>query len=38
MPGRQLVVVSILPVADLDALTPNEEDLKRADYLIYTIK
>jgi len=38
MPGRRIAVVSILPVADLDTLKPADEDLKRADYLVYTIK
>jgi uncharacterized iron-regulated protein len=37
MPGRRIAVVSILPVADLDSLKPAEKDLKRADYLLYTI-
>jgi uncharacterized iron-regulated protein len=37
MPGRRIAVVSILPVADLDAAKPGETDLKRADYLIYTV-
>jgi hypothetical protein len=32
------VVVTILPVADLDSLAPAGDDLKRADYLVYTIK
>jgi uncharacterized iron-regulated protein len=38
LPDRRVVVLSILPVADLDALAPEADDLKRADYLIYTIK
>ena len=38
LPGRRVLVVSVLPVSDLDALTPAGEDLKRADYLVYTIK
>ena len=38
LPGRRVVVVSVLPVSDLDALTPAGDDLKRADYLVYTIK
>jgi uncharacterized iron-regulated protein len=38
MPGRRIAVVSILPVADIDAAKPADEDLKRADYLLYTIK
>ena len=31
-------VVTMMPVADLDSLSPAGEDLKRADYLVYTIK
>ena len=37
MPGRRIAVVSVLPVPDLDALTPAGDDLKRADYLIFTV-
>lgn len=37
MPGRRVAVVSVLPVQDIDAAKPSDEDLKRADYLIYTI-
>ena len=37
MPGRRIAVVSILPVADLDAIKPSDEDLKRADYLLMTL-
>jgi uncharacterized iron-regulated protein len=38
LPGRRVAVVSMLPVADLDALTPSDEDLKRADFLVYTVR
>ena len=38
LPGRRVLVVSVLPVSDLDALTPAGDDLKRADYLVYTVK
>lgn len=38
LPGRRFAVVSMLPVADLDALAPGGEELKRADYLVYTLK
>jgi uncharacterized iron-regulated protein len=38
LPGRRVAVVSMLPVADLDGLTPGGEDRKRADYLVYTVK
>ena len=38
LPGKKTVVVSMLPVEDLDTLAPAGEDLKRADYLVYTVK
>lgn len=38
MPGRRIAVVSVLPVADLDAVTPTEQDLKRSDYLLFTLR
>jgi uncharacterized iron-regulated protein len=38
LPGRRVAVVSMIPLADLDALAPGAEDLKRADYLVYTVK
>lgn len=37
-PGTRAVVISMLPVADLDGLAPAGGDLKRANYLVYTIK
>ena len=36
MPGRRIAVVTVLPVSDLDALKPAGDDLKRADFLVYT--
>jgi uncharacterized iron-regulated protein len=36
--GKQVAVVSMLPVADLDVVAPTAEDLKRADFLVYTVK
>jgi uncharacterized iron-regulated protein len=36
LPGRRVAVISILPVKDLDAIAPSSEDLKRAEYLVYT--
>ena len=36
--GKKTVVISILPVTDLDALSPSGDDLKRADFLVYTVK
>jgi len=38
MPGRRIAVVSILPVADIDAAKPADTDLKRADYLVFTVR
>ena len=38
LPGKRVVIVSMLPVASLDGITPQGEDLKRADYLVYTVK
>ena len=38
LPGRRVVVLSILPVKDLDALAPAGDDLRRADYLVYTVE
>jgi uncharacterized iron-regulated protein len=37
MPGRRIAVVSVIPVDDLDALQADD-DLGRADYLIYTLR
>jgi uncharacterized iron-regulated protein len=37
MPGRRVAVVSILPVENIDELKPLDDDLKRADYVIYTV-
>ena len=38
LPARRVVVVSIVPVSDLDVVKPVDDDLKRADYLVYTVK
>jgi uncharacterized iron-regulated protein len=38
LPERRVVVLSILPVADLDVLAPEGEDLNRANYLVFTTK
>lgn len=37
MIGKRTVVISMLPVKDLDAISPGDEDLGRGDYLVYTI-
>lgn len=38
LPGRRIAVISMIPVEDLDTLAPGDEDLKQADYLVYTVK
>jgi uncharacterized iron-regulated protein len=35
--GRRVAVVTVLPVKDLDAVAPAGDDLRRADYLVYTV-
>jgi uncharacterized iron-regulated protein len=37
MPGRRIAVVSMLPVEDIDHEKPDDDDLKRADYLVFTV-
>jgi uncharacterized iron-regulated protein len=37
LPGRRIAVVSVLPVDDLDTERPDDDDLKLADYLLYTV-
>lgn len=38
LPGKRILTISVLPVADLDSIAPAGEDLQRADYLLYTIR
>lgn len=38
LPGKRTVVVSMLPVDNLDTLAPTADDAKRGDYLVYTVK
>jgi uncharacterized iron-regulated protein len=38
LPGKRVVIISVLPVESLDSLSPAGEDLERADYLVYTTK
>jgi len=38
LPGRRVVIVSMLPVPDIDAVAPAGEELNRAEYLVYTVK
>jgi hypothetical protein len=32
------VVVTMMPVTDLDTVTPGTDDRTRAEYLVYTIR
>jgi uncharacterized iron-regulated protein len=36
--GRRVAIVSMQPIENLDTVAPAPGDLKRADYLVYTIK
>jgi len=38
LPDRRTVVISVLPVDDIDTATPDAEDWRRADYLVYTVR
>ncbi len=38
LPGRRVATVSMIPADNLDTLEPDDDDLKVADYLVYTIK
>jgi len=36
--SRRVVTVSMIPVDNLDTVAPEGADMKRADYLVYTVK
>ena len=36
--GKRIVVVSILPVDEIDRVAPDQDARRRADYLVYTIR
>jgi uncharacterized iron-regulated protein len=38
MPGRRVAFVTVLPTQDIDGAWPSADDLKRAEYLVYTVK
>lgn len=38
LPGKRVVVVSMLPVDTLDSVRPDSTEQQRADYLVYTLK
>jgi uncharacterized iron-regulated protein len=37
LPGRRIAVVSVLPVEDIDTARPADDDMKRGDYLLFTV-
>jgi uncharacterized iron-regulated protein len=37
LPGRRVAVISMIPVDDIDTIAPDEDDLKQADYLVFTV-
>lgn len=38
LPDKRLVVVSVIPVGDLDRIVPDSDARQRADYLVYTLE
>ena len=38
LPGKRVIVVTVLPVQNIDTAAPGETDRKRADYLVYTVR
>ena len=38
LPAARTIVVTVLPVESLETITASDEDLRRADYLIYTLR
>jgi uncharacterized iron-regulated protein len=38
LPDRRIAVVSMIPTTDIDSVQPSDEDRKRAEYLVYTVK
>ncbi len=38
LPERRVVVITMMPVEDIDAAMPEPDDRRRADYLVYTVQ
>lgn len=38
LPGKRVVVISVMPVADLDGVSPDKTERKQGDYLLYTYR
>jgi uncharacterized iron-regulated protein len=37
LPGRRVAVISMIPVEDIDTVAPDQDDLRQADYLVFTV-
>jgi uncharacterized iron-regulated protein len=38
LPDARVAIITMVPVADLDTLALSDEDRRRADYLVYTLR
>ena len=38
LPGKRVVIVTMVPVEKLDVPVPDAAERRRADYLVYTIR
>jgi uncharacterized iron-regulated protein len=38
LPGKRVVVISVLPVQNIDTAEPAQDDRTRANYLVYTVR
>lgn len=38
LPDKRIVLISMIPVDDIDAVAPSDEDRERADFVVYTTK
>ncbi len=38
LPGKRVVVITVLPVQNVDTAEPTQDDRKRANYLVYTVR
>ncbi|MEO8481381.1 MAG: ChaN family lipoprotein [Acidobacteriota bacterium] len=37
LPGKRVIVVTMIPVGDLDTIKPDKDTRERGDYLVYTV-
>ena len=38
LPDRRIALITMLPVENIDTVQPEGDELKRAQYLVYTVK